>query len=77
MAQLVEWSLPVPEVRGLNPVIGNIYYLFSINCIEKTKINKKETGNGPFFLKKNIVEFSLSFSRSEEEDLLTFRIEFA
>ena len=29
------------------------------------------------FFKKNIVEISLSFSRSEEEDLLTFRIEFA
>ena len=25
VAQLVERSLPTPEVRGLNPVIGKIY----------------------------------------------------
>ena len=25
VAQLVERSLPIPEVRGLNPVIGKIY----------------------------------------------------
>ena len=27
MAQLVEWSLPTPKVRGLNPVIGIAYLL--------------------------------------------------
>ena len=25
VAQLVEWSLPIPEVRGSNPVIGIFY----------------------------------------------------
>ena len=25
VAQLVEWSLLIPEVRGSNPVIGKIY----------------------------------------------------
>ena len=25
VAQLVEWSLPTPEVRGSNPVIGKIF----------------------------------------------------
>ena len=25
VAQLVEWLLPIPEVRGPNPVIGKIY----------------------------------------------------
>ena len=25
VAQLVEQSLPIPEVRGSNPVIGNLY----------------------------------------------------
>ena len=29
-----------------------IEHLFIINSIEKTKINKKEAGNGPLFLKK-------------------------
>ena len=26
VAQLVEWSLPIPEVRGSNPVIGKNLY---------------------------------------------------
>ena len=29
-----------------------IKHLFTVNCVEKTKIKKKEAGNGPFFLKK-------------------------
>ena len=37
--QLVERSLPTQEVRGSNPVIEKLYlyYLFTINCIEKMK----------------------------------------
>ena len=31
-----------------------IEHLFIINCIEKTKINKKEAGNGPLFFKKKL-----------------------
>ena len=27
VAQLVEWSLPIPEVSGSNPSIGKIYFL--------------------------------------------------
>ena len=50
VAQLVERSLPLPEVRGSNPVLGkNLYSTFTVNCIEKTKIKKKEAENGPFF----------------------------
>ena len=42
VAQLVEHSLPIPEVRGSNPVIEKNYIeLFNVNCIEKTKIKKK------------------------------------
>ena len=43
MAQLVEWSLPTQEIRGLNPDIGKLLYrtFVSVNCIEKTKIKKK------------------------------------
>ena len=33
VAQWVERTLPTPEVRGSNPVIGEI--LFTMNCIEK------------------------------------------
>ena len=44
VAQLVERSLPTPEIRGSNPGTGEI---LSTNCaLEKTKI-KKEAGNGP------------------------------
>ena len=53
VAQLVERLLPMPEVRGLNPVIGKNYieHLFIVYCqlcIEKTKIKKKEAVDGPF-----------------------------
>ena len=42
VAQLVEQSLPVPEVHCSNPVIGKkLYWTFSVNCIKKTKIKKK------------------------------------
>ena len=57
MAHLVELLLLIPEVRSSTPDIGKILiehlfeYLFIINCSEKTKINKKEAGNGPFLKK--------------------------
>ena len=42
VAQLAERSFPVPDVRGLNPDIGEVslstYYL--LLAVEKTKINK-------------------------------------
>ena len=56
VAQLVERLLPIPEVYGLNPVFGkNLYWTFTVNCIEKTKIKKKEAENCPFIkiLKRN------------------------
>ena len=45
VAQLVEQLLPIPEV------IGKIYieHLFTVNCIEKTKIKKKEAGEMAHF----------------------------
>ena len=54
LAQLVERLLPKPEVRSSNPVISKIYieHLFAVKCIEKTKINLKEAGQGPFFRKR-------------------------
>ena len=45
MAQLVERSVLIPEVHSSNPVIGkNLYWTFTVNCIEKTKIKKKRPG---------------------------------
>ena len=54
VAQLVEWSLPAPEVHGSNPVmsklLSNIYILSIVNCIEETKIKEKSPGLVQFFL---------------------------
>ena len=57
MAQLVEPSLLIPEVRGSTPDIRQnfIEHLFIINCIEKTIIINKEAGNGPL-LKKIFID---------------------
>ena len=50
MVQLVELSVPIPEVRGSNTAIGkiSIEHWFTINCIEKTKIKKKRAGIAQF-----------------------------
>ena len=47
MAQLVERSFLIREVRSTNPVIRKFYvgHLFTVNCVEKTKINKQVAGN--------------------------------
>ena len=44
VAQLVEWLLPIPEVRSLNPVIGKNLFVYCQLCIEKMKIKKKRPG---------------------------------
>ena len=45
MAQLVEWWLSTPEIRGSNPVIIKCTEnLLTMMCIEKTKIMKKGPG---------------------------------
>ena len=42
VAQMVERSLPIPEVCGSNPfIVKNLYWTLTVNCIEKTKIKKK------------------------------------
>ena len=45
VAQLAERSLPTPEIRRSNPVVGVVCQLYF--NIEKTKINEKEAGNSP------------------------------
>ena len=62
VAQLVERSLPTPEVRGLNPVIGKLLYW-------KDENKEKEAGNGPFkktfLLAYNRAKWSTSLGYSE------------
>ena len=49
VAQLVERLLLIPEVRSSNPVNNkNLYWTFTVNCIEKTKIKKKMPGMAHF-----------------------------
>ena len=49
VAQLVEQSLPVLEVFGSYAVIGKLYIKQLLpNAFKKTKIKKKEAGNGLF-----------------------------
>ena len=74
VAQLEEWSVPTPEVHSLNPVIFKTYtrHLFTVNCIEKTKIDKKRPGmaylKNIFSLKRaNLFPISASRRRQRRE----------
>ena len=46
MAHLAERSLPKPEVRGSNLYYPYLDHLFTVNCIEETKMKEKEVVNG-------------------------------
>ena len=46
MAQLAEWLLPTPEVRGLNPVIS----MYVLLTAEETKENKEKEAEKGLFL---------------------------
>ena len=39
VAQLVERSVPTPEIRGSNPVIGKLYLLSTVSM--RLKLNKR------------------------------------
>ena len=53
MAQLVEQSLSIPEVRSSNPVIGKIYFeQILLTVYWKDENKEKEAGNGTIFKKK-------------------------
>ena len=59
VGQLVEWSLPTPEISGSNPVIVKI---LSTNCtIKNSKDKNKEKRPGMAHLLKKEVESSASF----------------
>ena len=59
VAQLVERSLPIPEVRSSNPVIGKNLFILNI-CLLSTVYwkdkNKEKRGREWPFLKKSIFE---------------------
>ena len=67
VAQLVEQSLPTPEIRGSNPVIGNLLYwsficLLSTVPIEKKKIKKKRPGMAHFIKKQTRMKKLIKFA---------------
>ena len=73
VAQLVERSLPTPEIRSSNPVIVKILYVPTIKCIEKKKIKEKWPRMSQLFFLKMIkiffifgVKISLSLWRKKE-----------
>ena len=67
VAQLVVQLIPTPQFHGSNPVVSKIYieHLFTVNCMEITKIKKKEAGNVGF-KKPNFQHFSFLCIRSNQ-----------
>ena len=63
MTELAKQLLLTPENRGSNPVIGDFLseHLFTVSCTEKTKINKKEAGNGPLLKKWKVFSSEKSY----------------
>ena len=57
LAQLVDWSLSIPEVRGSNPVIGNIYWKF-VNLQLYWKYENKEKRGREWPIWKKTLESS-------------------
>ena len=60
VAQLVEHSLPMPEVRSVNPAIGKLFYQTLIcllsTVLKRLKIKKKRGHEWPIFKKDLIME---------------------
>ena len=74
MAQLVERSLPIPEVRGSNPVIGkSLNWTFYCQLYWKDENKEKEAGKGLFFKKVNII---LQNSWTKEQEINIFAVKF-
>ena len=53
VAQLVEWSIPISEVRGSNAKSTKIYIEHLLSTVYKDKNEEKETGNDPFKIVEN------------------------
>ena len=66
VAQLVERLLPIPDVRGSNPVIGKKFVYCQLS-IEKTKIKKKRPGLA--HLKKYAAEPDLNPFKSSHHEV--------
>ena len=61
MAQLVERSLPTPEIRSSNPVIDQILHVLS-TVLKRQKLKKKSPGIA-HFLRRELVKVYRSVSQ--------------
>ena len=69
VAQLIDRSLPTPEVRGSIPVMGKIYIYFQVYLT--VKIKKKSPQMAQCFFKKETTKkekYMGTFSRREQCD---------
>ena len=74
VAQLVEWSLPNPEVRGSNPAISKIYYICVVasKALEngsRQEIDYLQLVNNAIELSSYKPSFTLVFDRDLERTL--------
>ena len=63
VAQLAKLSLPSPEVRGSNLVIGKVFIEYCLlSTVLKNEDKEKEAGNGPFFKKRTVTSCGEAWS---------------
>ena len=75
VVQLVERSLPTPEIHGSNPVIGKFYKLLTVfNLYWKDENKEKEAGRGPFLIKSKYFLFYLTKPVKKYYNRLCFSI---
>ena len=76
VAQLVERSLPIPEVRGSNQVFGKNLFILNICLLSivywKDENEEKEAGNGPFLKKRLMIRCCEAESRHQIDNWVTF-----
>jgi len=53
VAQLIAWSLPIPEDPGSNPVIGNFYETYLLLTVCRKDENKEKRPGKAHFLEKS------------------------
>ena len=78
MAQLVEQSLLIPEIRGSHPLIGKNLYILKICFLStvylKDENKEKDAGNGPFLKKICFAKMGNSSSTEKRRRILAKEI---
>ena len=77
LTNLTQLSLPLLENLRSNPAIRNVYkeHSFTVNCLEKTNIQKKMPCMGDFFLKNRPLSASfIVYIRTFQTNVTLFTI---